>query len=124
MLGTISSRSITIVDDSMVLNQFKDVVITSPSHNQTIKYDSTNWVNSELTLQELGDMGITSVSHNDVLIWNSTTDRWENGKLASLLTTLEAVVNGIVAIKLSVYIGEVGDSAKALSVAFTDTVRV
>ena len=62
-------------------------------------------------------------NHNDVLIWNSTTNAWENGKLASLLTTLEAVVNGIVAIKLSVYIGEIGDSGKALSVAFTDTLE-
>lgn len=123
MSGTVSSGKVEINEDSMLLNQFKDVVITSPSHDQTIKYDSisSNWVNSAMfTLQELGDMSLTSVSHNDVLIWNSTTNAWENGKLASLLTTLEAVVNGIVAIKLSVYIGEIGDSAKAISVAFTD----
>jgi len=61
------------------------------------------------------------VVHNDVLIWNSTLDQWENGKLSSLLSTLEAVVSGITAIRLSVYIGsELGDSARSLSVAFTD----
>ena len=124
MSGTVSSGMVVINQDSLLLDEFKDVIVTTPSHDQTIKYDSTNWLNSDtFSLQELGDMGITSVSHNDVLIWNSTTNAWENGKLASLLTTLESVVNGIVAIKLSVYIGEVGDSAKAISVAFTDNVE-
>lgn len=126
MSGTVSSRMVVVNEDSMSLNQFKDVVLASPSHDQTIKYDlnSSNWVNSGMfSLQDLGDMGITSVSHNDVLIWNSSLDKWENGKLSSLLTTLEAVVNGIVAIKLSAYIGEEGDSGKALSVAFTDSVE-
>lgn len=123
MLGTFSSGMLVTNEDSLLLNQFNDVVITSPSHDQTVKYDeiSSNWVNSAMfTLQDLGDVNISSVSHNDVLIWNAATNSWENGKLASLLTTLEAVVNGIVAIKLSVYIGEIGDSAKAISVAFTD----
>lgn len=126
MSGTVSSRTVVINENSMVLNQFKDVVITSPGHDQSIKYDlnSSNWVNSgTIGLQDLSDMSITAVSHNDVLIWDSTLNSWENGKLSSLLTTLEAVVNGIVAIKLSVYIGERGDSAKALSVAFTDGVE-
>ena len=126
MSGQVSSRMLVVNDDSLSLNQFKDVVITSPTHDQAIKYDlnSSNWVNSEmLSLQDLGDMEITSVSHNDVLIWNSFSDKWENGKLSSLLTTLEAVVNGIVAVKLSAYVGEIGDSGKALAVAFTDNVE-
>ena len=124
MSGTVSSGMVVINQDSLLLDEFKDVVVTTPGHGQTMKYDLTNWVNSDtFSLQELGDMRITSVSHNDVLIWNSTMNTWENGKLASLLTTLEAVVNGIVAIKLSVYIGEIGESAKALSVAFTDTLE-
>ena len=118
--GTVSSRMVVVTEDSMVLDQFKDVVLTTVGHDQTIKYDSTNWVNSTVSLQELGDLSLLSVSHNDVLIWNALLNKWENGKLSSLLTTLEAVVNGIVAVKLSVYIGERGDSSKALSVAFTD----
>lgn len=125
-MGTISSGSVVMTEDSIVMSQLKDVVITPPGHDQSIKYDSisSNWVNSGMfTLQELGDMNINSVVHNDVLIWNSTTNYWENGKLASLLTTLEAVVSGIVSIKLSIYIGEIGDSAKSISVAFTDNVE-
>lgn len=123
MSGTVSTRLVVINQDSGFLNQLSDVVTTSASHNQTIKYDSSNWINSEVSMQELGDVTLTSVSHNDVLIWNSASNIWENGKLSSLLTTLEAVVSGIVTIKLSVFIGEQGDSAKAVSVAFTDTVQ-
>ena len=126
MSGTISTRLVEISESSGFFSQLTDVVITDASHDQTIKYDgSTNWVNSAtVSIADLGDIGLNSVAHNDVLIWNSSTSSWENGKLTSLLTTLEAVVNGIVAIKLSVYIGEeLGDSAKALAVAFTDEVE-
>ena len=125
MSGTISTRLVEISENSGFLSQLTDVVITNASHDQTIKYDSTNWVNSAtVSLADLGDTALDSVAHNDVLIWNSATSSWKNGKLTSLLTTLEAVVNGIVAIKLSVYIGEeLGDSAKALAVAFTDEVE-
>lgn len=83
----------------------------------------TRQVNTTVSFSELSDISLASVSHNDVMIWNSVAGTWENGKLASLLTTLEAVVNGIIAIKMSVYIGERGDSAKALSVAFTEVVE-
>lgn len=119
MAGILSSRAVVVSQASSFLGQFKDVVLTSPGHDQTIGYDSTNWVNTNVSFSELSDISLASVSHNDVMIWNSVAGTWENGKLASLLTTLEAVVNGIIAIKLSVYIGERGDSAKALSVAFT-----
>lgn len=125
MSGTLSTRLVEINDDSGFLSQLTDVIMTNASHDQTIKYDSTNWVNADMsTLGEVGDVELTALSHNDVLIWNAATNRWENGKLTSLLTQLEGVVNGIVSIKLSVYIGEeLGDSARALAVAFTDDVE-
>lgn len=123
MSGTVSSRLVVVNQDSMVLDQFKDVIITSASHDQTIKYDSTSFVNITMSLSDLTDMSLNSLSHNDVLIWNSATNSWENGKLASLLTTLEAVVSGIVAVKLSLYTGETGNSAQAPCVAFTDDVE-
>ena len=123
MSGTVSSQMILINHDSLSLEQIKDVVLTSPSHDQIMRY-LTNWRNSEMmSLQDLGDVEVTSVSHNDVLIWNSFINKWENGRLSSLLTTLEAVVNGIVAVKLSAYIGEIGDSARSVCVAFTDEVE-
>lgn len=120
MTGTVTTRLLSINDKSGFLDNFSDVIITPASHNQLVKYDSTNWVNSSITLDELSDMTLNSISHNDVLIWNDTLNTWENGKLSSLLTQLESVVNGVVAIKLSVFIGEEGNSSKALSVAFTD----
>lgn len=121
MSGTLSTRLVVINENSGFLNQLTDVVITTASHDRTIKYNSTDWVESDVTLDTLADMNLNSVVHNDVLIWNSTLDQWENGKLSSLLSTLEAVVSGITAIRLSVYIGsELGDSARSLSVAFTD----
>jgi len=66
------------------LDQFDDVIITTASHDQTIKYDSMNWVNSSITLSNIDDMNIVAESHNDILIWNSTLDQWENGKLSSI----------------------------------------
>ena len=123
MSGTLSTRYVVINQDSGFLDQFTDVIITTPSHDQTIKYDTTNWVNSSISLNDLSDVQLTSVSHDDVLVWNATTSTWENAKLTSLLTQLDGVVNGIVAVKLSVFIGERGDSAKSLSVAFTDDVE-
>ena len=124
MSGVVATRYVIINEDSETLHHLTDVVITSATHDQTVKYDSTHWVNTTVALRDLGDMNLGSVAHNDVLIWNSATNKWENGKLTSLLTTLEATVNGIVSIKLSVYVGEeLGDTAKALAVAFTDDVE-
>ena len=122
MTGTVSARFLSITEKSGTLDQFSDVIIAPSSHNQSVKYDSINWVNSSITVEQLSDMTLNSTSHNDVLVWNGTTNTWENGKLTSLLSQLEKVVNGIVSIKLSVFIGEEGDSSKALAVAFTDIV--
>jgi len=68
-----------INEESGFLDQFDDVIITTASHDQTIKYDSMNWVNSSITLSNIDDMNIVAESHNDILIWNSTLDQWENG---------------------------------------------
>lgn len=125
MTGTLSAQRLVINQKSGFINQFTDVVITPATHDQAIKYDSanTNWINTNLSLTDFSDMNLDSVSHNDVFIWNSTTNNWENGKLTSLLTTLGDIVDGIVAIKLSVFIGERGDSAESVCVAFTDDVE-
>jgi len=124
MSGSLSTRLLVINEDSGFLNQLTDVVITSANHDQSIKYDSMNWVNSTpFTIDELGDIGLTSQSHNDVLIWNSVANRWENGKITSLLDTLSAVVTGIISVRLSIFIGERGDAARSVSTAFTDNVE-
>lgn len=123
--GTVSTRVLSINEPSSNLSQFTDVVLTSNSHDQAVMYDSasSNWVNKNISLDDLSDMNLNLVAHDDVLIWNSSLNQWENGKLTSLLTTLAQVVNGIVSIQLSVFIGERGDSAQSLCVAFTDSVE-
>lgn len=123
MTGTLTVERLSINQESEFLGKLTDVVITPASHNQSIKYDSINWVNMEIALADLVDMNLDSLSHNDVLIWNASTGNWDNGKITSLLTTLENVVDGIVAIKMSVFIGESGNSARSLCVAFTDVVE-
>ena len=120
MAGTVTTNSIVISENSSNLDQFTDVIVTSSTHLNTIMYDSTNWVNTEMSIKDLSDISITTDTHDEVLIWNSVTSSWENGKISDLLTELEGVVTGIISIKLSVFIGEGGDSAKSLSVAFTD----
>jgi hypothetical protein len=123
--GVVSTRLLEINQESGFLDKFTDVVITPASHDQTIRYDSasTSWVNAGVSLSDLADMSLNAVSHNDVLIWNASLNQWENGKLSSLLDTLAAVVDGIISIKLSVFKGERGDSAKSINVAFTDFVE-
>ena len=69
MSGRVSSRLVVVNEDSMVLDQFKDVIITSPGHDQTIKYDSASFVNLTMSLSDLTDMNLSSLSHDDVLIW-------------------------------------------------------
>lgn len=123
MSGTLSTRLVVINDESSFLDQFDDVIITTASHDQTIKYDSMNWVNSSITLSNIDDMNIVAESHNDILIWNSTLDQWENGKLSSLLSSLFEIVTGIVTIQISVFLGERGDAARSTCVAFTDNLE-
>ena len=119
MSGTVSSKAVIISEDSGFLRDLKDVVIASPTHDQTIGYDATNWISASVSLDDLSDVSLKDVSHNDVLIWDASTNQWKNGKLTSLLTTANEIVNGIVSIKISVYAGAQGDAAKSLCVAFT-----
>ena len=123
MSGTLTTRLVQINNDSGFLNQLSDVVVTSASHDQTIAYDSTNWISTSVSLGDMSDIHLDSVTHNDVLIWNSSLNKWENEKLSSILHALGETVGGIAAIKLSIFIGERGDAAQSLCVAFTDSVE-
>ena len=115
MSGTVSTRIVVVQEDSGLLGQCKDIIITSATHDESIKYDSTNWVNSTISLTDLSDTNLISSNHNDILLWNAATNQWENGKLSSLLSF------GSISIKLSVYIGQtLGNTAKHLCAAFTD----
>ncbi len=123
MPGTLAARRVEIKNESGFLTRLNDVVITSASHDQAIAYDSTNWISTSVRLNDFLDVHVDSVTHNDVLVWNSSLNQWENGKLSSLLLGLGETVGGITAIKLSVFIGERGDSAQSVCVAFTDSVE-
>lgn len=120
MSGSVSTGTLVIAQDSTYINDYTDVIITSATHTNSIQYDSTNWINKALSIEDITNLSISANTHNEVLIWNSTTSLWENGKISDLLTELEGVVTGVISVILSVFIGEAGDPAKSLCVAFTD----
>lgn len=64
------------------LTQLADVIITSPSNNQVVRYNGSNWVNATLdlttTLAALTDVAITSIANGQLLKYNSTSGKWEN----------------------------------------------
>lgn len=74
--GLVTSGSDANIDD------LNDVVITTPSNNQVLKYDGTNWVNATVpsganALDDLTDVTITTPSTNQVLKYDGT--KWVNG---------------------------------------------
>lgn len=66
------------------LDDLDDVVITSPSANQVLKYDGNKWVNGTggggaSDLDDLGDVEITTPSNDQVLKYDSASQKWVNG---------------------------------------------
>ena len=116
---SVSAGTVDISENSGILGEFTDIILTSETHNQTIAYDTTNWINTTVSIQDISDISISANTHDEVLVWNSVSGAWENGKVSDLLTELESTVTGIITVKLSVFVGETGDPAKSLNVAFT-----
>jgi hypothetical protein len=69
------------------LNQLTDVTVTSPSNNQVLTFNGTEWVNSASgaaasTLNELTDVTITTPTNNDLLAYNGAN--WINTNTTTL----------------------------------------
>ncbi len=65
------------------VNDLSDVVVTSATNGQVLKYNGTNWVNAAdstgttiNSLDDIGDVTITSVSEGQVLKYNGSA--WIN----------------------------------------------
>ena len=78
----LGSGNISISGTAGPLDDLTDVVITSPSTGQVLKYNGTNWINDTVsggsagTLDDLTDVVITSPSTGQVLKYNGTN--WIN----------------------------------------------
>ena len=46
MSGSVLTSKVSIKEESGNFGELKDVILTSVAHNNTISYDSTNWVNT------------------------------------------------------------------------------
>lgn len=62
--------------NSGTLNDLSDVVITSATNNQVLKYSSPNWINGSLTLDNLSDVIITTPDLTNYLRYDGTN--WRN----------------------------------------------
>jgi hypothetical protein len=79
---TFSNNGSTFVDFQNItaLDQVDDVVLTSPTSGQFLKYDGTNWVNDNVPiideLDDVGDVALSSPANGEVLKYNGTN--WVN----------------------------------------------
>lgn len=88
---------------SSSLRDLSDVVISSPTEGQILKYDSvfSKWINGTgggggaSDLDDLGDVVISSPLNSQILKYDSTTSKWVNGDITELTyaETME-VLNG------------------------------
>lgn len=79
---TFSNDGTTFADFQNItaIDQINDVVLTSATSGQFLKYDGTNWVNDNVPiideLDDVGDVAITSAANGEVLKFNGTN--WVN----------------------------------------------
>ena len=84
-LSVASDGTVTFVDLVDVLNDLSNVNASSPSTNDALIYDGTNWVPGPAvvgSLTDLGDVSITSVATDNILQYNGTN--WVNATPATL----------------------------------------
>lgn len=82
--ATLIGNTLNVPQYPTNLNALTDVLLTSPSVGQVLKYDGTNWINDTdlnngagaVTLNDITDVVITSPSTGEVLTFNGTA--WVN----------------------------------------------
>jgi hypothetical protein len=68
------------------INELSDVVITSPSNGQVLKYQNGFWINAAdlqgeqgaAALEELENIEVTNLADGQVLRWNEASQKWVN----------------------------------------------
>ena len=68
----IKSVGNVLLTSAGTLNNLSDVVITTPSANQILKYSSPNWINGSISLDNLSDVVLTSTTLGSYLRYNGT----------------------------------------------------
>ena len=84
-LSVASDGTVTFVDLVDVLDDLSNVNASSPSTNDALIYDGTNWVPGPAvvgSLTDLGDVSITSPTTDNILQYNGTN--WVNATPATL----------------------------------------
>ncbi|AAR26936.1 FirrV-1-C3 [Feldmannia irregularis virus a] len=119
----LSCNKIHVSQGAPSIHQFTDSSITSEEHTQCLAFQSGSASYSS-TLLSIDDMGNTELEevpvHNEVLVWDDTS-LWTNKTFTSLLQQLRTIIDGIITITNSKYIGNQGHPALTDMVMFTDT---
>jgi len=68
----IKSVGNVLLTSAGTLDNLSDVVITTPSANQILKYSSPNWINGSISLDNLSDVSLTSTTLGSYLRYNGT----------------------------------------------------
>jgi hypothetical protein len=75
-IGQVRSVGNVLLSTSGTLDNLTDVVITTPSANQILKYSSPNWINGSLALSNLSNVVLTSPATGQSLSYDGTN--WTN----------------------------------------------
>ena len=73
-----------------------DTNINSPSVNQVLTFDGTNWANQALptyNLNSLTDVTIGTLADGDCLSYNATSGKWENSQPQGILFSIGELTN-------------------------------
>jgi hypothetical protein len=76
----IKSVGNVLLTSAGTLNNLSDVVITTPTANQILKYSSPNWINGTIATSNLSDVSYGTLASGDLLTYNGSN--WSNAQPA------------------------------------------
>ena len=111
----------TVVDlegggGAATLDDLTDVIITTPSTGNTIRYNGTNWVNAVLAFTDLS--GTTNV------VQTTTTQTLENKTIAAGDNTISGIVDANISAHTTTKITTTSKSLLNSAIAYTDQANV
>lgn len=119
--GTIRSRTIVVERDSFSLAWLQDTSLSSPSHNELLRFNGSSYENTELLVEELQN-AFTQIHpvHNTLFTFSDDAIvGWVDKNVFDLLTGLQVTVEGLVAANLAIRAGVSGNPSTADIVALT-----
>jgi hypothetical protein len=79
--GVTAWTSLAYFGNLEALDNVGDVIITSATTGQVLRFNGTNWVNATLTISDVSSFEITSPANGQTLQYNGT--KWVNAAAAS-----------------------------------------